>query len=88
MHVPATLPFVCAHAAKNYDERGERVDDCRKGDARGWVRYSLKSVHLPPCGIRRGTQCEGGGGASGEQADFPLGDARQRICLKRIGCDF
>lgn len=45
----------------------------------------------PPAsdGVRHSTQC--GGGASGEQpsrqADFPLGDARQRIYLKdRFGC--
>lgn len=42
----------------------------------------------PPAsdGVRHSTQCGGGGSASGEQpsrqADFPLGDARQRIHFK------
>jgi len=42
----------------------------------------------PPAsvGIRHRTQCGGGGGACGEQplhqADFPLGNACQRIYLK------
>lgn len=49
-------------------------------------RVLFKVGPLASDGVRHRTQCEGGGGTSGEQpscqADFPLGDARQRIYLK------